>query len=355
MSVSSSAKFEIISEMMSKPGNRLNAKTLCEISGVSRSGYYEWLNAEPLRQEREKQDRADFEQILAAYRFRGYDKGGRGIQMRLLRHDPPMRMNLKKVRRLMNKYGLKCPIRKANPYRRMMAALKESNYAKNLLNREFKEHGVRAVLLTDITYLKRRDGQFSYLSAIMDAGTKEILAHAVSPSLELDFVLATVEMLIAGHGGELKTDALFHSDQGPHYTSYRLIELLNNSELRRSMSRRANCWDNAPQESFFGHMKDEIDLSGCETHEEIAAIINDWIDYYNNERYQWDLAKLAPSEYYEYVITGVYPLPFPPPMQKGGPDESNNEERGEKRGSLDGSNEPPLNFLSLTDRAVKVG
>jgi len=125
-------------------------------------------------------------------------------------------MNLKKVRRLMNKYGLKCPIRKANPYRRMMAALREDSYAKNLLNREFREHGARAVLLTDITYLKRKNGQFSYLSAVMDAGTKEILAHVVSPFLALDFVLETVKMLLAKHGAEMKTDALLHSDQGSH-------------------------------------------------------------------------------------------------------------------------------------------
>jgi len=313
MSISPSVKFQIISEMMNKPGNQLKIKALCEISGVSRSGYYEWMKAELSRQTREKQDRADFEQILTAYRFRGYDKGGRGIQMRLLRHDPPIRMNLKKVRRLMNKYGLKCPIRKANPYRRMMAALKENNYAGNVLNREFKEHGVRSVLLTDITYLKRQDGHFSYLSAIMDAGTKEILAHVTSPSLELDFVLETVEILVGKHGPELKTDALLHSDQGSHYTSHKFVELLKNSELRRSMSRRANCWDNAPQESFFGHMKEEIDIAGCETHEEIATVIDDWIDYYNNDRYQWDLAKLAPKEYYRYATTGVYPLPFPPP------------------------------------------
>ena len=303
---------------MSKPDNRLNVKELCAIAGVSRSGYYEWLKAEPLRQKREEQDRADFNKILEAYKYRGYDKGGRGVQMRLLRRDPPMVMNLKKVYRLMRKYGLKCPIRKANPYRRIMKALKENNYAKNILNRGFKEHGVRAILLTDITYLKRKDGQFSYLSAIMDAGTKEILAHVVSASIELDFVLETVEKLLQNHGGELKTDALLHSDQGSHYTSFKFIAVLKNAEIRRSMSRRANCWDNAPQESFFGHMKDEIDISECVTHEQITAVIDDWIDYYNNDRYQWDLAKLAPAEYYRYVTTGKYPLAITPPKDEPG-------------------------------------
>jgi len=65
-------------------------------------------------------------------------------------------------------------------------------------------------------------------------------------------------------------------------------------------------------------MKEEIDLSHCETHDQIAAAIDDWIDYYNNERYQWDLAKLSPREYYEYIVTGIYPLPFPAPEHTDG-------------------------------------
>ena len=79
------------------------------------------------------------------------------------------------------------------------------------------------------------------------------------------------------------------------------------------MSRRGNCWDNAPQESFFGHMKDEIDLSECETFDRVKAVIDDWIDYYNNDRYQWQLAKLSPNEFYRYLVSGVYPLLGKPP------------------------------------------
>ena len=91
---------------------------------------------------------------------------------------------------------------------------------------------------------------------------------------------------------------LIHSDQGAHYTSVKFVQLVKDSQLRQSMSRRANCWDNAPQKSFFGHMKDEIDLSGCICFEQIHEAIRTWADYYNNERYQWDLVRLAPAEYY---------------------------------------------------------
>lgn len=84
---------------------------------------------------------------------------------------------------------------------------------------------------------------------------------------------------------------------------------MKDSSLRQSMSRKGNCWDNAPQESFFGHMKDETDISGCQAFDEVKTVIDDWMDYYNNERYQWQLARLSPNEYYQYIQTGVYPLP----------------------------------------------
>jgi transposase InsO family protein len=117
-----------------------------------------------------------------------------------------------------------------------------------------------------------------------------------------------VKTLIKEQGIELSAETLIHSDQGCHYTSTKFIQLVKDKNLRQSMSRRANCWDNAPQESFFGHMKDEIDLSECMKYREVKAKIDDWMDYYNNERYQWQLAKLSPNEYYKYLVTKEYPL-----------------------------------------------
>lgn len=302
-----SYKFQIIQEMINKENNMLTVSMLCDIANVSRSGYYNWVKSEDIRIKKEEQDRKDFEIILIAYQYRGYDKGAKGIYMRLLHMDPPIIMNVKKIRRLMKKYNLFCPIRQANPYRRMAKALKTNNIADNILNREFKEHGPRIVLLTDITYIPYSNTR-SYLSVILDAFTKEVLAYVLSSSLEVDFVLETINILIEKHGISLSSETLVHSDQGCHYTSYSFIQLLKDKQLRQSMSRKGNCWDNAPQESFFGHMKDEIDLSNCKTFNDVKDIIDDWMNYYNNERYQWGLAKLSPIEYYNYVTTGEYPL-----------------------------------------------
>ncbi|MBQ1437008.1 MAG: IS3 family transposase [Ruminococcus sp.] len=300
-------KFEIIKSATERDNNLLSINKMCSIAGVSRSGYYNWLNSADKRAERENRDKADFELVLEAYRFRGYKKGARSIYMRLLHKD--ILMNLKKIRRLMRKYGLKCPIRGANPYRRMAKALKTSNVAPNIVKRDFFSRGARKVLLTDITYLFYKGG-VCYLSPILDAFTREILAYELSDNLRVDFVLQTVDEMIAKHGCTLDDTTIVHSDQGCHYTSLAFIKKLKESGLTQSMSRKGNCWDNAPQESFFGHMKDEIksEIAACDTFDQVKAIVDDWMDYYNNDRYQWDLAKLSPKEYYEYVTTGIYPL-----------------------------------------------
>jgi len=297
-------KYEIINKTIRQSDNLLNIQLLCDIAGVSRSGYYDWRANKQNRLAHEETDRADLELILWAFNYRGYKKGARGIYMRLLRKG--VRMNLKKIRRLMAKYKVFCPIRAANPYRRMAKALKTSHVAPNLVAREFKKHGARRILLTDITYIRRKKGEFTYISVMIDAFTKQVLGWACSTSLAVDFVLETVRMLIEKHGSEINKKTIVHSDQGSHYTSYKFIEIVNNSNLRQSMSRRGNCWDNAPQESFFGHMKEDVDFEG-KSHEEIKGIVDDWMDYYNNDRFQWNLAKLSPNEYWKYVTTGEYP------------------------------------------------
>lgn len=302
-------KFALIREATLRDDNLLKITKLCEIAGVSRSGYYNWCASEAAREAREDADRRDFELIYEAYHYRGYAKGVRGIHMRLL-HYPGIIMNVKKIRRLMRKYGLYCPIRKANPYRRMAKAIATNNIAANVVNREFKR-GARKVLLTDITYLFFADRDVCYLSIILDAFTHEVLAYSVSKNLKVDFVLETVDRLLAEYGSTLDDEVIVHSDQGCQYTSYAFIQKLKDAEFVQSMSRRGNCWDNSPQESFFGHMKDEVAerVAACKTYQEVLALVDDWIDYYNSDRGQWDLLKLTPREYYNYLLTGIYPLP----------------------------------------------
>ncbi len=301
-------KFRLIQDAISSDSNLLSISALCRIAGVSRSGYYNWVGNEGHRRQQENADKADFDLILEAYRFRGCPKGARAIHMRLLHTGK--RMNLKKIRRLMKKYGLVCPIRRPNPYRRMTREMQTNHVASNVVNREFRLHGARKILLTDITYLFYR-GSKCYLSVIMDAYTKEALAWQVSESLAVEFVIETVEQLQQEHGASLDNEVIIHSDQGCHYTSNAFIAKLREAEFVQSMSAKGCCWDNAPQESFFGHMKDEIktEVSKCRRFSEVRELVEDWMDYYNHDRYQWDLLKLSPTEFYEYLKTGIYPLP----------------------------------------------
>ena len=302
-------KYGLIQSAIQGDGNLLNVSWMCQIAGVSRSGFYAWRNGAPVRQQRDEEDEKDFELVLEAYRFRGRPKGARGIHMYLLHKK--VRMNLKKIRRLMRKYGLKCPIRRENPYKKMARAMKTNHVAPNVLNRNFLQGVPRKVLLTDITYLFYKTGK-CYLSTILDAMTREVLAYRLSESLEVDFVIETVDMLVQKHHSTLDNTTIVHSDQGCHYTSNAFIQKLKDNQFIQSMSRKGNCWDNAPQESFFGHMKDEIrDAVACAvSFETVREIVDDQMDYYNNDRYQWQLLKLSPAEYCSYLMTGIYPLPL---------------------------------------------
>lgn len=287
-------------------GTQLDVKTLCELSGVSRSGYYRWANSMDNRARREERDLADFKLIKEAYDYRGYNKGYRSIAMRLQRTNHPM--NHKKIRRLMVKYGLHCPIRQPNPYKRMARAIKTNAISPNHVDRKFRCYGARSVLLTDITYIRLGDG-FVYLSVIKDAYTMQILSYVLNDSLEVDFVLETITKLMANHKCSLNTETWVHSDQGCHYTSVAFRQLLTDFQLRQSMSRRGNCWDNAPQESFFSMMKQELKpyIKEWKTFDDIKSRIDDWMDYYNNDRYQTILKKMSPNEFNKYINQGEIP------------------------------------------------
>ena len=161
----------------------------------------------------------------------------------------------------------------------MVKAMKTNNYASNKLSRNFKTSKPGEHLLTDITYIfYGKDRKLCYCSTIKDASTNEILAKEYSESLEIKFVLDTVSQLRKCKFIDFNK-CVIHSDQGVHYTSIAFISLLSELSIARSMSRRGNCWDNAPQESFFGHMKDELHLEECESYEAVCNELNDYFDY----------------------------------------------------------------------------
>ncbi len=122
--------------------------------------------------------------------------------------------NLKRIRRIMKKYNIVCPIRRANPYKKMLKATQEHSVLPNLLNREFKQGIPGKVLLTDITYLYYGKSQKAYLSTIKDSSSNENLAYNVSDRLTLDLVTDTLVKLKKNKRVKFAEGAFIHSDQG---------------------------------------------------------------------------------------------------------------------------------------------
>lgn len=274
---------------------------LCKTASVSRSGYYSYLKCNDKRKQREEADMVVRDTILIAFNHRGYKKGSRSIKM-TLENEFNIVYSRKRIQRIMKKYNIVCPIRCANPYKRIAKATKEHSVVPNLLNRELKQGIPGKVLLTDITYLPYGDNHMAYLSTIKDASTNEILAYNLSDKITLDIATGTIHKLMATPGLHLDKVAFIHSDQGVHYTSPKFQHLLKKYKLGQSMSRRGNCWDNAPQESFFGHLKDEVPYKNCITLDELQISIDNYIDYYNNYRCQWNLKKLTPVQYRNQLL-----------------------------------------------------
>lgn len=270
---------------------------LCASAGVSRSGYYNYLSNESKRERREEIDIKVRDDILMAISFRGYKKGSRSIKM-LLEDKFGSCYNRKRIMRIMRKYNIVCPIRRKK-YKYKVT--KEHKVCKNYLQREFKQNVPGKVMLTDISYLQYGNAKTAYLSTILDASTNEILSFKVRENMKLDLVISTLNELKDNQFVHFD-DGMIHSDQGWHYTNPQFRIRAAEMGLQQSMSRRGNCWDNAPQESFFGHLKDEVDIKHCNTFDELHTLISDYIDYYNNDRYQWNLNKMTPIQYRNYLL-----------------------------------------------------
>lgn len=295
--ITSAEIFEMIRMVVEESCLKNIVSYLCRSAGVSRSGYYNHLSNEEKRIQRESEDLEVRDNILKAFNYRGYKKGSRTIKM-LLEDKYNICYNRKRILRIMRKYGIVCPIRRKK-YKHKVT--KTHRIVPNHLQRKFKQGIPGKILLTDISYLKYAGTQTAYLSTILDAGTNEILCHQVSTSMKLDFVLDTLEGLNK-HSFIDYDAAMIHSDQGWHYSNPRFRVRVGKMGMLQSMSRRGNCWDNAPQESFFGHLKDEVEIAACENFEELVASIDDYIDYYNNDRYQSGLEKMTPVKYRHHLL-----------------------------------------------------
>lgn len=263
---------------------------LCSILSVSRSGYYKWLNHTPSNHENENLKLIKRIKTLF-YKHKGIF-GYRRLTIAINRESKDKQYNHKRIRRLMLIMGLKSHIRRSNGYSTKTSYV---NIEENHLNREFQAEKPNEKWVTDITHLHYGIGQKAYLSAIKDLYDGSIISYKIGHFNDNPLVMNTLKDAL-----EEYPDAtpLLHSDRGSQYTSKKYRQITTKAGITRSMSRVGKCIDNGPMESFFGHFKCEsYHLNEYSNYEDLVKDIEEYIYFYNNERFQETRNNLTPMEF----------------------------------------------------------
>lgn len=263
---------------------------LCNALDVSRQGYYAWQNREPSARQRENAELAIhieqiFHQSNATY-------GSPRIRKELAARG--MYSGYERIRRLMKQLGLKVRQRKRKTPCTTNANPNHFKYP-NVLNRNFEAEAPNRKWVSDITYIATTKG-WVYMAGIMDLYSRRIVGLAIDTHMETSLVERALLMALTEQNPE--PGLLHHSDQGSQYTSFAYTELLHWKQFTISMSRRGQCLDNAPMESFWGTLKAEcayepfIDVVDART--KIFAYTMGW---YNRQRRHSALDFLSPMHY----------------------------------------------------------
>lgn len=235
------------------------------------------------------------EDIRSIFEENDRNYGYRRIQLEL--KNTGVKVNHKKVYRIMNKLGLQCEkfSRKSRKYSSYKGKL--GTIAKNRINRRFYTNVCHQKLTTDITEFKCSNNVKLYLNPIMDMFNGEILSYGISMRPTLELALKPLEEAL-----EIVKDSKYrttmHSDQGWHYQHNKWVKTLKKNKVFQSMSRKGNCLDNSPMENFFGLLKQEMYYGEplC-SFEELKKRIEKYINYYNNTRIKQKLAGMSPVKY----------------------------------------------------------
>jgi len=254
-------------------------KAMCEFFGVARAAYYAWVK----KLEEPDPDQERMQQVQATYEASHRTYGYRRITLHL-QHKQSVYINHKAVLRLMRKLNIRSVARKPKMHKKLEEIGTYHQYP-NLLNRDFVASHPNQKWVTDITYIDTLQG-WCYLSTIKDLYDGFIVGHVFAQSNSIALVTATVRQ--AQQTAKVTAGLILHSDQGTPYTSQAYHDvLIQEYHITPSMSRRGNCWDNAPMENFFGHLKEEyLRQFKKPTFEEAQQLIAEYIYFYNYERIQ---------------------------------------------------------------------
>lgn len=282
--------------------DRYKIGTILKAIGLKKATYHDERKRIRNYVDKYKDVKAEILKITENGKWRGrLTYGYRRVQDELVKLDIHLADAV--VRRLMNELGVQVSL-----YNRHRNG-KYSSYkgtvgkiAPNVLHQQFNETVPLKVLHTDVTQVRLADSKWAYISAITDEASKEVLAFQISNSPNSKLILDTLNELIAVIPKEVQPT--IHSDQGWHYQLNYYIDELSNKGFSQSMSRKGNCLDNAPIESFFHIFKTEC-LNGfppCKDIKEFKKIAMEYVDWFNNRRISRKTKGMTPCEYREHAL-----------------------------------------------------
>lgn len=263
---------------------------MCAVLDVSRSGFYAWRGRSPSK--RQQEDRRLGPVVEAAFLNSGKRYGSPRVHLELTKGGEPI--SRRRTCRLMKELELVARAKKKFVATTMSEH--DNPIAPNLLKRDFKAAGPHQKLVGDITYLPTAGG-FIYLAMLLDLHSRRIVGYAVGATLEARLALQALEMAISTRA--LNADTIHHTDRGVQYSSAEYVQRLKDEAIVQSMSRKGNCWDNAPAESFFSSLKFEVGklLNGKAPPKEVRRGIIDYIAFYNLKRRHSSIGYLSPAEF----------------------------------------------------------
>jgi transposase InsO family protein len=263
---------------------------MCQVLSVARSAFYAWKKRVPSQREHDNQ--ALIEHIRRIHKLSRKAYGSPRVYFQLKKQG--LSCSPKRVARLMRQDGLKG----RRKYRKVRTTDSQHGFpvAENVLNREFEAEKPNQKWVADITYIPTDEG-WLYLAGVLDLYSRKIVGWSMSNLIDADLVEKALRM--AYYQRQPEQGLLHHSDRGSQYASHQIRDLLATSHTQASMSRKADCWDNAVMESFWGTLKNEwVHHQKYKTRAEAKTDIFEYIEgFYNTFRLHSTLGYLSPVEF----------------------------------------------------------
>lgn len=267
-----------------------SVRRLCDVLGVSPSGYYEWCQRDVSK--READNKLLLTKIKALHTQHKGRYGSPRIHAALLRQGE--RVSRGRVERLMKAHEIKA--RRTKRHKRIYIQREQQQSAPNHLDRQFKANKPNQKWVSDITFIATREG-FIYLAIVLDLYSRAIVGWSMSHRIDGQLVIDALNMAVTHRNRP--EGVLVHSDQGSQYTAQAYRELLASLNMTCSMSRKGECHDNAVAESFFHTLKEElVTEASYQTRQQAKQSIFKYIEmYYNRQRLHSTLDYEAPLQY----------------------------------------------------------